>query len=418
MNLSKLHEFQPGSDPDNSINGSLNTAYTDTDSTQFPLDFTKPLFDLLNEALGVLVLKSRFFSDDMTTDKFAGRTIISGTLIREDVKLFQVITPGIYHIGLLGITKLNDHTIPNIPEVEEVMETKLNLVDETQECGESDVLPKECAGANSDSDDEIQEHGKSEDWWKESRWMKVRAIPEAQGKPAFEWRDLRKNWRRFAALIARDGSLRFNTPRLRSTRRAVFGEQMGVRGMKHRRDVGIDYGKKEKMVLPPIGTRLSRKKNSLPPVFRGVPKVFYDWSRRTGVRKWEKFSDTPKEFYDWSKRMEEEKQDQALAELSDFERFVSRSSQREPRSDFESFLKSKGAEIHESIDAGRYKYKDLERDIDPDVSGFGGYDEMSISTSGDESEDEDEDSGSTFDESEDEYANDDLAAMAWEGQEI
>ncbi|RPB13908.1 hypothetical protein P167DRAFT_534539 [Morchella conica CCBAS932] len=70
------------------------------------------------------------------------------------------------------------------------------------------------------------------------------------------------------------------------------------------------------------------------------------------------------------------------------------------------------------MDVGRYKYKDLERGIDPDVSGFGGYDEMSISTSGDESEDKDEDSDSTFDESEDEYANDDLVAMAWEGQEI
>ncbi|KAH8150297.1 uncharacterized protein LAJ45_05508 [Morchella importuna] len=417
MNLSKLHEFQLGPDPD-SINGSLNTTYTDTDSTRFPSDFTKPLFNLLNEALGVLVLKSGFFGDDMATDDFTGRTIITGTLIREDVKLFQVITPGTYHIELLGITKLNNRAIPNIPEVEEVMKTKLNPVDETQEYGESDIPPKEYAGANSDSDDEIQGHGKSEDWWKESRWMKVRAIPEAEGKPTFEWRDLRKNWRRFAALTARDESLRFNMPRLRSTRRALFGEQMGVRGMKHRRDMGIDYGEKEKIILPPIGARLSQKKNSLPPVFRGVPKVFYDWSRRPGVRKWEKLSDAPKEFYDWSKRMEEEKQDRALAELSDFERFVSRSAQREPRSDFESFLKSKGAEIHESMDVGRYKYKDLERGIDPDVSGFGGYDEMSISTSGDESEDKDEDSDSTFDESEDEYANDDLVAMAWEGQEI
>ncbi|KAH0608514.1 uncharacterized protein H6S33_001648 [Morchella sextelata] len=417
MDLLNLHGVQPGPDSD-SINGSLNKTYTDTDSTQFPSDFTGPLFDLLNIGLGVLVLKSRFFDDDMATDDFTGQTIIPGTFIREDVKLFQVITPGTYHIGLLGITKLNDHAIPNIPEVEEGTKIKPNSVDETQECGESDVPPKECVGANSDSDDEIQEHGKSEDWWKESRWMKVRAIPEARGKPPFEWRDLRKNWRRFAALTARDRSLRFNTPRLRSTRRAVFGEQMGVRGVKHRRDMGIDYGKKEKMILPPIGTRLSRKKNKLPPVFRGVPKVFYDWSRRPGVRKWEKLSDAPKEFYDWSKRMEEEKQDHALAELSDFERFVARSAQREPRSDFESFLKSKGAEIHESRDIGRYKYKDLERDIDPDVSGFGGYDEMSISTSGDESEDEDENSDSTFDESEDEYANDDLVAMAWEGQEI
>ncbi|KAI5841139.1 hypothetical protein DFP73DRAFT_556933 [Morchella snyderi] len=415
MDLPNLHGFQPGPESD-SINGSLNTTYIDTDSTQFPSDFTRHLFDLLSVGLGILVLKSNSFSDDMATDDFTGQSIIPGTFIREDVKLFQVITPGTYHIGLLGITKLNDHAVPNISEVEEDVKIKLNFVDDTQECGKSDVPLQECVRPN--SDDEIQEHGKSEDWWKESRWMKVRAITEAQGKPPFEWRDLRKNWRRFAALSAQDRSLRFNTPRLRSTRRAVFGEQMGVRGMKLRRDMGIDYGKKEKMILPPISTRFSRKKNKLPPVFRGVPKVFYDWSRRPGVRMWEKLSDAPKEFYDWSKRMEEEKQDQGLAELSDFERFVARSAQREPRSDFESFLKSKGAEIHESRDIGRYKYKDLERDIDPDVSGFGGYDEMSISTSGDELEDEDDYSDSTFDESEDEYANDDLVSMAWEGKEI